>query len=85
MHTSKTAVVALMRIAWRTVGSVVARVVAEGRAAGDPFDGLRRTGIDGTSGSPDGWRSDVEPAEVAWWWAGRDERHQLRTVVCDAL
>jgi transposase len=46
VHTSKTAVVALMRIAWRTVGSIVARVVAEGRGARDPFDGLRRIGID---------------------------------------
>ena len=46
VHTSKTAVGALMRIAWRTVGSIVARVVAEGRAARDPFDGLRRVGID---------------------------------------
>jgi transposase len=46
VHTSKTAVVTLMRIAWRTVGSIVGRVVAEGRAARDPFEGLRRIGID---------------------------------------
>ena len=44
--TSKTAVGELLRIAWRTVGSIVIRVVAESRAAGDPFDGLRRIGID---------------------------------------
>jgi transposase len=46
VHTSKTAVMALMRIAWVTVGAIAARVVAEARAASDPFDGLRRIGID---------------------------------------
>ena len=45
-HTSKTAVGELLRIAWRTVGSIVTRVVAEAWAANDPFDGLRRIGID---------------------------------------
>ncbi len=45
-HTSKTAVVELMRVAWRTVGAIVTRVVADARAAVDPFDGLRRIGID---------------------------------------
>jgi len=45
-HTSKTAVTELMRIAWRTVGSIIERVVADGRAVRDPLDGLRRIGID---------------------------------------
>ena len=45
-HTSKSAVVELLRIAWRTVGAVAARVVADARAARDPFDGLTRIGID---------------------------------------
>lgn len=45
-HTSKTAVVELMRVSWRTVGAIAARVVADGRAAADPFDGLTRIGID---------------------------------------
>jgi transposase len=45
-HTSKSAVMALMRIAWRTVGAIAGRVVADGRAAHDPFDGLTRIGID---------------------------------------
>lgn len=45
-HTSKSAVMALMRVAWRTVGAIAARVVADGRAAHDPFDGLVRIGID---------------------------------------
>jgi transposase len=45
-HTSKSAVQELLRVAWRTVGSIVERVVADGRAAHDPFEGLRRIGID---------------------------------------
>ena len=45
-HTAKSTVCELMRIAWRTVGSIIARVVADGRAAHDPFDGLVRIGID---------------------------------------
>ena len=32
-HTSKSAVCELMRVAWRTVGAIVTRVVADGRAA----------------------------------------------------
>jgi transposase len=46
VHTSKTAVVELARIAWATVGAIVSRVVDDARAVADPFDGLRRIGID---------------------------------------
>jgi len=46
VHTSKSAVVALLRIAWVTVGAIVNRVVAEDRKRRDPFDGLVRIGID---------------------------------------
>jgi transposase len=45
-HTSKTAITVLLRVAWATVGAIVARVVDEARAAVDPFDGLFRIGID---------------------------------------
>ena len=45
-HTSKSAVSALLRVAWRTVGAIVTRVVAEGRAGTDPFARLRRIGVD---------------------------------------
>ncbi len=45
-HTSKSAVAELMRVAWRSVGSIITRVVADARAATDPYDGLRRIGID---------------------------------------
>ena len=43
---SKSTVVDLMRIAWRTVGSIVARVWGDIDATHDRFDGLRRIGID---------------------------------------
>ena len=45
-HASKSAVVELMRVAWRTVGAIASRVVADARAVQDPFDGLVRIGID---------------------------------------
>lgn len=45
-HTAKSTLVEFMGIAWRTVGSIIERVVADGRAAHDPFDGLVRIGID---------------------------------------
>lgn len=43
---SKSTVTALMRIAWRTVGSIITRVWADIDAVHDRFDGLRRIGID---------------------------------------
>jgi len=43
---SKTAVTELMRIAWRTVGAVVARVWADTQSRVDLLAGLRRIGID---------------------------------------
>jgi len=46
VNTSKTAVAELMRIAWRTVGWICARVTAEATAARDLLGGLRRIGID---------------------------------------
>lgn len=43
---SKTAVTELMRIAWRTVGSILARVQPDLDAGTDRLAGLRRIGID---------------------------------------
>jgi transposase len=43
---SKSAVTQLMRIAWRTVGAIVARVCADVDAEVDRFAGLTRIGID---------------------------------------
>jgi transposase len=46
VHSSKKAITELMRIAWRTVGSIVERVSRDARARRDPLDGLTRIGID---------------------------------------
>ena len=46
---SKTTITQLMRISWRTVGSIIARVSAEKLAATDPLAGLKRIGIDEVS------------------------------------
>jgi transposase len=43
---SKTTIIALMRISWRTVGTIIAQVAGEAEAAADRFAGLRRIGID---------------------------------------
>lgn len=46
VKTSKTAVTELMRIAWRSVGTIVARVSAAATAGVDRFANVRRIGID---------------------------------------
>ena len=46
VRTSKSAVMELLRVAWRTVGSIVTRVNADIDASVDRLDGLRRIGID---------------------------------------
>ncbi len=48
-QTSKAAVTELMRIAWRTVGAIIARVWAEVEASTDLLAGLRRIGLDEVS------------------------------------
>ena len=45
-QSSKSTVTALMRVAWRTVGSIITRVWAEVEAATDRLEGLARIGID---------------------------------------
>ena len=45
-HCSKSAVQDLMRIAWRSVGRIVTRVVADAQRKQDRFADLRRIGID---------------------------------------
>lgn len=46
VHTNKTAVSELMRIAWRSVGWICERVMAETQAQRDLFAGLKRLGVD---------------------------------------
>ena len=48
-QTSKYAVTELMRVAWRTVGAVIARVWAEIEGRVDLLAGLRKIGIDEVS------------------------------------
>ena len=45
-HTALCVVTAFLRLAWRTVAAIVARVVADGRATNDLLTGLARIGID---------------------------------------
>jgi transposase len=74
---SKTAVVELMRIAWRTVGAIVARVSADIDARVDRLAGLRRIGIDEISYKR-GHRYltvvvDHDSGVLVWAAPGRDE------------
>jgi transposase len=46
VRTSNSAVMELLRVAWRTVGAIVTRVNVDIDAAVDRLDGLRRIGID---------------------------------------
>jgi transposase len=46
VRTSKSAVMELLRVAWRTVGGIVTRVNADIDATIDRLEGLRRIGID---------------------------------------
>jgi transposase len=45
-HCSKSAVRELLRVAWRTVGAIVTRVVTDAETATDRFANLRRIGVD---------------------------------------
>jgi transposase len=76
VHTSKTAVAELMRIAWRTVGSIVTRAWADLDALADRLDGLRRIGIDEISYKR-GYRYltvvvDHDSGRLLWAAPGRD-------------
>jgi len=79
---SKTAVVELMRIAWRTVGSIITRVGADIDATVDRLDGLRRIGIDEISYKR-GHRYltvvvDHDSGRLVWAAPGRDVATLLR-------
>lgn len=77
-HTSKSAVCQLMRISWRTVGRIVTRVVHAAQQQRDPFDGLRRIGIDEVSYKR-GHRYlivvvDHDSGHLVWAAPGRDKK-----------
>ena len=74
---SKTATAELFRVAWRTVGSIIARVVADIDRRVDRFEGLRRIGIDEISYKR-GHRYltvivDHDRRRLVWAAAGRDQ------------
>jgi transposase len=77
VKTSKTAAAELMRIAWRSVGSIIARVWAEvQKAQGDRLHGLLRIGIDEISYKR-GWRYltvvvDHDTGRLVWAAEGHD-------------
>lgn len=86
-HTSKSAITRLLRVAWRTVGAIIARVVADRGASVDPFDGLTRVGIDEISHEK-GQRYvtvvvDHDSGRLVWAAPGRDEA--TLTAFFDAL
>jgi transposase len=77
VHVSKSAVVDLLRVAWRTVGAIVARVSADIDASVDRLDGLVRIGIDEISYKR-GHRYltvivDHDTGRLVWAAPGRDD------------
>jgi transposase len=78
VQTSKTAVSQLMRIAWRTVGWICERVIAEETAKRDLLAGLKRIGVDEIS-IRKGQRYltvvvDHDSGRLVWAAPGRDRR-----------
>jgi transposase len=77
VHSSKSAICELLRIAWRTVGAIVDRVCADARAGRDPLEGLVRIGIDEISYRK-GHRYltvvvDHDTGRLVWAAPGRDK------------
>jgi transposase len=77
VHVSKSAVVELLRVAWRTVGAIVARVSADIDMQVDRLAGLRRIGIDEISYKR-GHRYltivvDHDSGRLVWAAPGREE------------
>jgi transposase len=82
VNTSKTAVAELMRVAWRSVGTILERVAAEAVRDVDLLDGLRRIGIDEISHRK-GQRYltvvvDHHTGRLVWAAAGRDRKTVLQ-------
>ena len=81
VNTSKTAVAELIRVAWRSVGTILERVAAEAVRKVDLLDGLRRIGIDEISHRK-GQRYltvvvDHHTGRLVWAAPGRDRRTVL--------
>ncbi len=92
---SKTAVTELLRIAWRTVGSIITRVSADVDATVDRFAGLSRIGIDEISYKRHHRYLTVvvdhDTGRLIWAAPGRDEKtlerffERLGEVRCAAI
>jgi transposase len=81
VNTSKTAVAELMRVAWRSVGTILERVASEAGRQVDLLDGLRRIGIDEISHRK-GQRYltvvvDHHTGRLVWAAPGRDRKTVL--------
>lgn len=77
VHTSKSAVTELMRVAWRTVGAILARVWTDLDTGTVRLDGLRRIGIDEISYKR-GYKFltvvvDHDTGALVWAGEGRDK------------
>ncbi len=77
VHTSRTAVGELMRVAWRTVGAIVTRVSRDAEQLADRFAGLRRIGVDELSYKKNHRYItcvvDHDTGRLVWAAPGRDE------------
>ena len=76
-HCSRSALEELMPVAWRTLGAVAARVVADAHGRDDPLDGLRHIGIDEVAYNK-GHRYlivivDHDTGRLVWAAPGRDK------------
>ncbi len=76
-HASQSTVSELVRVTWRTIGGIIARVAAEAEAARDRLARLRRIGIDEISHRR-GHKylivvMDHDQGRLVWATAGRDE------------
>ncbi len=78
VNTSKSAVAQLMRVAWRSVGQICARVAAEAQREVDLLAGLRRIGIDEISHRTGQRYLTVvvchDTGRLVWAAPGRDRR-----------
>ena len=80
VHTNKTAVSDLMRIAWRSVGWICERVAVEAQAQRDLLSGLERIGFDEIA-IRKGQRYltvvvDRDAGELVWAHPGRDRKQR---------
>ena len=81
-HTALSVVTVFLRLAWRTVADIVARVVADGRETNDLLTGLARIGINNVlgrrAGAPLGNHRALAPGTVPDAVPGTGRNDRLR-------